>query len=182
MRKLMAVAALVLLIALAGCATHNQTKLDDAGQVDLTTSTASASRMDSEGNQSAAHQGMAPTLSKVDSDGIWRNAPGIEGTIAYVTDAAKLFMASPRDVEMKNVELSLNPTDGQPVFKAEFLSMNVTEPLKQHTESLKTAAETLKAMTQAEALAQIERWRVLGEIAPDVLDLLAAVIVPLLAP
>jgi len=162
-------------IAAPGC-THNQMSLDPDGHVRQTTDTGSAATMTREGVLTASYKGTAPSHSMVDKTGIWATTSGPVGLAGLVTEGVQMFLQSPKDVEMTGVEFAFDP----PQFKAQSLSMNLSEPLKQQAAMYAEAVAALKDMTRAEAEARVEQMRVAGEITTTVADLLRQVLLPTL--
>lgn len=157
---------------LLGCGTHNQTNLDDTGQVDLVTSPANAGRISGGSDQSpaslaAAYHGLGATLMMVDDNGIWGIGAGPEGKLAFPVGDRYAFIGSPKNARLEGVEI--DPTTG--IFKADIIELNVSEPIAALTPGLIRAMEAVEGMTLTEAEARIEQMRIAGEITADVADL-----------
>jgi len=168
---------LLLLVVAAGCQTHNRTLLDQ-GEVDVTTSTASQGLIDTEGNQSASYQGLAPTLIKQDAGGNWVNMGGPTGIIsAPVPGTEQLaYIISQSNTSIAEIQYTPDPAAGQSQIIVKGVETNMTDTMAQHVAALNVALPVLKDMTREEALARVEQWKVAGDIAPTVADLLVQII------
>jgi hypothetical protein len=176
---LMCVVLLAVMLMATGC-THNQLDVAPDGRISQATSTANVSRLNGEGEQQAAYHGLAPTLLKQDIEGNWVNMPGPVGILSYVPSTGQVYVISPKDAVMTGVKFTPQPAPGQPAFEAATISMNLSEPLKQHVAAYVTAMQSLVGMTQVEATARIEQMKAAGEITADVANLLLTLFVPTL--
>jgi len=179
MTSILLVAVLFLFV---GCGTHNQLDVAPDGSIQQVTSTAHVGKMDNEGMQIAAFHGMAPTQLKQDAAGNWVNMPGPVGVLSYVPSTGQVYMISPQDAILSGVEFTPQPEPGQPAFKAASISMNLSEPLKQHVSAYLQAAKSLEGLTQTEAEARIEQMKSAGQITENVAELLMSLFVPTLTP
>ena len=167
-------------VAMAGC-THNLTKLGGE-DVYARTSDVSAGTIDQEGNQTAAYHGLAPTLLKQDAEGNWVNMPGPIGILsAPVPGTNQLaYIISPKDTRIASISYTPEPDPGEAAFVILGIEANISTPLAQHVEAIRIALPVLASMTKEEALATVEKWRIAGEMAPTVADLLSSIIAALL--
>jgi len=168
---------LLVVLFVVGCGTHNQTKLND-GSVDVTTSTASQGLIDVEGNQSASYQGLAPTLIKQDAEGNWVNMGGPTGIIsAPVPGTDQLaYIISQSNTSIAEIQYTPEPAAGQSKIVVKGLETNMSDTMAQHVAALGIALPVLKDMTKEEALARIEQWKIAGDIAPTIADLLVQIV------
>lgn len=175
---------LILILALlagllAGC-THNQTSLLPTGELDQQTSTANAAVMNAEGLQQASYHGLAPSQLKQDSDGNWVTLPGPAGVLSYIPATGQVYVISPRDAEMEDVQFTPNPEPGKPAFSAKKLTLNMTSPLAVHAEAYAHAVAALQGLTQTEATARVQQMQAAGEITATVAEMLIRMFVPTL--
>ena len=179
MRRVLVV--LVTAVLGSGC-THNLTKLTDADLYARTT-TASVGKIDAEGNQTAGYHGLAPTLLKQDAEGNWVNMPGPVGVLSAPVPGSEgqlAYIISPKDTKIASISYTPEPAPGQAAFVVMGIEANISEPLAQHVAAIQIALPVLQGMTKEEALATVEKWRIAGEMAPTVADILQAVIAALL--
>jgi hypothetical protein len=176
MKRMLVVVCLVVCLT-AGC-THNLSTITP-DEVQARTTPANLAKMDSDGKMSAVYQGIAPGQVMQDAEGTWMQVPGIFSGITFAPDG-RLMLTTPQDVEMEGVEYCPMPAAGQPALKVTKLVMRSTEPLGQNVAAFQAAATTLQGMTQIEAEATVKKWEAAGTLAPGVLDLLTAIILPLL--
>jgi hypothetical protein len=166
----------LVVVMLAGCENSNLTTLTDKG-VSARTSTANVASMDSEGNLRASFNGVGPTQSMLDPNGIWTNTPGPGMHLSAQFPGfgvAQIF--SPKDVTIESLTYTPKPEAGKPMLTVNGFSANMTAPLSQQVEAVKAALPVLQAMTQAEALATVEKWRIAGTMLPTVADMLKSLI------
>ena len=163
---------LLCVLLAVGCSQGNLTELTDEG-VMARTATSQVASIDPDGTLRAAYNGIGPTQLVQDSEGNWVNMPGPVGIASMPFGTDKAFIIAPGDIEAKTVTITPVPVDGQPLIKITGLKINATAPMEQQVAALQIALPILSEMTKTEAEATIEKWRVAGEIAPSVLDLLA---------
>ena len=175
MKKTMAIP--MMLAMLAGCATHNKTKLS-GGELDAVTTTASHGVIDLDGNQTASYQGLAPTLIKQDAEGNWVNMGGPTGIMsAPVPGTEQLaYIISQANTSIAKIQYTPEPTAGNPQLVVEGIEVNMSDPMSQHVSALQVALPVLADMTKAEALARIEQMRIAGDIAESMAPLLVQMI------
>lgn len=164
---------------LPGC-THNQTSLLPTGELDQQTSTANAAVMNSEGLQQASYHGLAPSQLKQDAAGNWITMPGPAGVLSYIPETGQVYVISPRDAEMEDVQFTPNPEPGKAAFSAKKLTLNMTSPLAVHAEAYAQAAAALQGLTQTEATARVQQMQAAGEITATVAEMLIRLFVPTL--
>ena len=169
--------ALMVAVAMGGCATHNQTKLS-GGEVDAVTTTASQSAIDVGGNQTASYQGLAPTLIKQDLEGNWVNMAGPTGIMsAPVPGTDQLaYIISQANTRIAKIQYTPEPAAGDAQLLVEGIEVNMSDPMAQHVAALQVALPILADMTKAEALTRVEQMRIAGEISESLAPLLAQII------
>lgn len=171
--------AILVAMMLGGCATWNQTAVSPDGKVNLTTNPANVATMDNDGHQIAVSHGLAPSNLKQDADGNWVTQGGPLGILSYNLNG-QMYLVTPQDCTLTGVEFTPQPAPGKPAFKAASISLNISEPLKQYVSAFNAAAAAIQGMTQTEATARIEEWRVAKQISDTVAQALMATVVPLL--
>jgi len=165
-----------LLAAACGC-THNQTTLTD-DEVFARTSTANLATMDGEGNLSAAYPGVGETLILMDPDGgTWAIEPGPLGSlVANMPGGISAHILTPNDTKIAKLSYEFDPETGKVNISVEGLETNISTPLAQYVEGIKLHVAAIQGMTQAEALATVEKWKIAKEITPTVADMLTSII------
>jgi len=180
MTKKIALTMCVLWIAAGGC-THNLTTLTDE-MVYARTSTANVATMDAEGNLSAAYPGVGETLIFMDPDGgTWAIEPGPLGSlVANMPGGISAHILTPNDTKISRLTYNLIPSTGQTTILIEGLETNISTPLAQYVEAIKIHVAAIQGMTQAEALAAVEKWKVAKEITPTIADMLTSIIMSII--
>jgi hypothetical protein len=180
---------MVLLVAacvmVAGCNTHNQTKLDMAKELTAVTSDASLATTDVEGNQQAAYHGVGPTQLKQDAEGNWAQMPGPVGVMSAPmpgTDDKLAYIISPNDTKIARISYTPNPSPGQPMVELEGIEANISTPLAQHVIGIEKALTALTTMTKTEAEARIRQLEIAGEITSDMAAKLVQLLPLLITP
>ena len=178
---------MVMVAMVSGCATHNETRLDEEGVVSRT-STANTARITPEGEIQATTQGVGATVSNKDLNGDYIIIPGASSSLSAIIpnmepngEPIVMRLFSPKDMEMATFEFTPQPLPGQPAMKITGLKANISEPLKQYVAALQVALPILSEMTKAEAEAKVEEWRIAGTFGADVISLLKDFL-PLLFP
>jgi len=167
---------MVVAVMASGC-THNLTKLSDA-EVYARTSTANVASMDAEGNLSAAYPGVGETLILMDPDGgTWAIEPGPVGSlVANMPGGISAHILTPNDTKIARLSYNLDPSTGRVTIVVEGLETNISTPLAQYVEGIKLHVAAIQGMTQAEALATVEKWKAAKEITPSIADMLTSII------
>ena len=180
---------MVLLVAacvmVAGCNTHNQTKLDMAKELTAVTSDASLATTDVDGNQQAAYHGVGPTQLKQDAAGNWAQMPGPVGVMSAPmpgTDDKLAYIISPNDTKIGRITYTPNPTPGQPMVELTDIEANISRPLAQHVAGIDKALTALTTMTKTEAEARIRALEEVGEITSDLASKLLELLPLLMTP
>ena len=164
------IAIIVTALMLGGC-THNVTELTDQGVL-TRTSTANSASITKDGNLQAAYHGIGPMQLQQDADGNWVNIPGPAGLVSFVRGDTKAYILSPNNVKINKV--NYDPATGKVAIEG--LEANISEPMSQQVAALQIALPILSQMTQAEALATIEKWRTAGTMLPTVADMLIKIV------
>jgi hypothetical protein len=154
----------------------------DAQQVTADNTAASGMRMDADGNLTGLYEGAPPSGSMQDETGTWTIQPGAIGILTVDPSSGRLYIASPKDVVMTDVEITPRPADGQPFFRAASVTANLSAVAAVYQQQYVSAVQGLTGMTQEAAKIQIKAWETTGQIVPDVAKMLLDSFVPTLSP
>ena len=163
---------MLVMLAVSGC-THNQTTLDKTGVTSIT-SEAHTGIVYPNGLLEASYHGLGASLLNQDAEGNYLIEPGPGGVLSIRGEA---YIFSPKDVKIGKMTYTPEPIPGQPAIVVENLEANISEPLGQHVLALEVALPILQGMAKEEALATIERWRIVGAITESVFTKLMEIVV-----
>jgi len=124
--------------------------------------------------------GASPTGALIDTEGIHMLGGGPNGLMAFNPLNGMFFLASPRDVTMRDVEFTPNPAPGKPSFKASEITANASPVILALNEQYASAMKAMEGMTQEEAKVYIQRAITAGEMLPVVAEMLLKSFVPTL--
>jgi len=173
MKRMLVVLTVALVLLLVGCATHNQTALNKDG-VSSITSDAHTGIVYPNGLLEASYHGLGASLLNQDAEGNYLIAPGPGGVLSIRGEA---YIFSPKDVKIGKMTYTPEPSPGQPAIVVENLEANISEPLGKHVLALEVALPILATMTEVEALATVERWKIIGAITESVAAKLIEILV-----
>jgi len=117
---------------------------------------------------------LGASLLNQDAEGNYLIEPGPGGVLSIRGEA---YIFSPKDVKIGKMTYTPEPIPGQPAIVVENLEANISEPLGQHVLALEVALPILQGMAKEEALATIERWRIVGAITESVFTKLMEIVV-----
>jgi hypothetical protein len=173
-RGILMLLAITLTIALVGCdAVGGMQRLRDEGVLNVG-SPASSSRMNPDGDQTAAIMGGHPTLIKSDDQGIWKNTAGPTRTLTIVLPvsggekAVQLFTDSTDDLTVGELVFTPEPREGEAQFVVRDLTSGQTRIIEAQTIGYAAAFAALEGMTREQAVVTIEKWRQVGAITESV--------------
>lgn len=160
------VAFLCTLLFVSGCAT-NETDL--TGQrITARTTSANQALMNNEGDQTANFYGVSPSQIKQDAEGNWITTPGPGGLLSYNPETGMIYLWSPKDAVLENVQFTPRPAEGQPGFSASRIDLNISTPAAVFAEQYGMAMEAVVGMTRIEAERRVAEMQAAGQITADV--------------
>jgi len=175
--KLVVVGALCTLV-LGGCMTGGEQRLP--GGTAIKGQPVSTAEMDSEGHQSAAFQGAAPSQVKADAGGIWSTMQGPHATIAVNPATGELFLTDPKNTQIGKITITPNPAPGEPSIVVENLNANQSDVVAVYAGQFADAMTAMVGMTQEQARVWVATAEQAGEVLPAVAETLLRAFVPTL--
>lgn len=151
---------------LTGCASN---ATDLTGQrIAAQTTSANQAIMNNEGEQSANFYGVSPSHVKQDAEGNWITTPGPGGLLSYNPMTGMIYLWSPKDAILEDVQFTPNPVDGQPGFSAARIDLNISTPAAVFAEQYNMAMTAVEGMTRIEAERRVAELQAAGQITADV--------------
>lgn len=178
---------IVLMVGLVGCSSLQSAKITQAETIiknmPVTQVTLPVSGQDETGINDVmkgVFPGTAATGAQVDELGIHVLGGSPMGLLAFHPGTGMFFISSPRDVVMRGVEFTPNPEPGQPSFKADEISANLSSVIAVLNQQYSYAMTAMVSMTKEQAEVWIKNAEVAGDIVPDLAEMLLKSFVPTL--
>jgi len=174
-----AMLALIFLLPLgmAGCANPPKSSITTEA-VSTVATPASIARIEIDGRQDAAFEGVAPTIMKQDSEGTWLTTPGQGGVITVDPATGLMYIWSPKDVVITDVKITPEPNPGEPFFQAASIQANLSPVAAIYAKQFADAMAAIKDMTRTEAERYLKSLEAVGKITTDITEAILKAIYP----